>query len=435
MKQMIFAVLALLVAAATAPQTASAQVKAPRAYVDFTVLADQSDCSYAVGEEATLSIYAKAAGNGLERVEVSYEIGDDRMEADTRGVTLFKNGIARVAMGTMDRAGFRHCTIRFEVEGESYTETVKVGYGINRIEPTITEAIDFDLFWKKVLKEARRTPLKVEERPLENYTSEAITVTEVRIPIFEDGSCIYGCLSVPNDGKKHPVLFVPPGAGVKRVGPSNIYAKAGFITLAIEVHGIPMMAPDSVIAAEKARLGDYWYTGIEDRDTYYYKKIYAGCVRAIDYLMTHPQFDGKNVGVTGGSQGGALSIVTAALHPEVDFVASFYPALCDVSGYLHGRAGGWPRMFTTPDDRPEINRKRAIATMRYYDVVNFARRIRTTGYYTYGFNDNTCPPTSVAAAFNVITAPKLIVPTPANYHWRFSETHQQAIRWMQEQCE
>lgn len=430
MKRLLFAVLLLLVAT-----PASSQVKAQRPYVNFTVLADHSDCTYAVGEEATLAVYAKAAGNGLEEVELTFAIGDDRMEADTHGRTYFKNGIARIEMGTMNRAGFRHCTLKFAVEGEQYTETVKVGYGIPTIEPTITDAADFDLFWKKVLKEARKTPLVVEERPLPNYTNEAITVTEVRIPIFNDGSCIYGCLSVPNDGKKHPVLFVPPGAGVKRVGPSNIYAKAGFITLAIEVHGIPMMAPDSVIAAEKERLGDYWYTGIEDRDTYYYKRIYAGCVRAIDYLMTHPQFDGRNVGVTGGSQGGALSIVTAALHPEVDFLASFYPALCDVSGYLHGRAGGWPRMFATANAQPEIDRNKAIGTMRYYDVVNFARRIRTTGYYTYGFNDNTCPPTSVAAAFNVITAPKVIVPTPANYHWRYNETHQQAIRWMQEQCE
>ena len=432
MKRFLFAVIVLLVAAATA----TAQVKkAPQAYVNFTVLADKSDCTYAVGEAATLSIYAKAAGNGLEGVPVTFALGEDRMEADTRGTTYFKNGIARVEMGTMDRPGFRHCTIKFEVEGESYTETVKVGYGIGQIEPTITDAPDFDLFWKRVLKEARRTPLVVEEKPLENYTSEQITVSEVRIPIFEDGSCIYGCLSVPNDGKKHPVLFVPPGAGVKRVGPSNIYAKAGFITLAIEVHGIPMMAPDSVIAREKAERGDYWFTGIEDRDTYYYKRIYAGCVRAIDYLMTHPQFDGRNVGVTGGSQGGALSIVTAALHPEVDFLASFYPALSDVSGYLHGRAGGWPRMFATPDAQPGIDRKKAVRTMRYYDVVNFARRIRCTGFYTYGFNDNTCPPTSVAAAFNVITAPKQVVATPANYHWRYPETHQQAIRWMQEQCE
>ena len=68
-------------------------------------------------------------------------------------------------------------------------------------------------------------------------------------------------------------------------------------------------------------------------------------------------------------------------------------------------------------------------------MVNFARRIRCTGFYTYGFNDNTCPPTSVAAAFNVVKAPKKIVIAPDSYHWRYPETHQQAIRWMQEQCE
>ncbi|MBR7169889.1 MAG: acetylxylan esterase [Alistipes sp.] len=72
--------------------------------------------------------------------------------------------------------------------------------------------------------------------------------------------------------------------------------------------------------------------------------------------------------------------------------------------------------------------------MSYYDVVNFARRVKVPGFYSYGFNDNTCPPTSVAAALNVIEAPKQIVTTPASYHWRYEETHREAVAWMQEQC-
>lgn len=61
---------------------------------------------------------------------------------------------------------------------------------------------------------------------------------------------------------------------------------------------------------------------------------------AVDYLFTLEQFDGKNLTVQGGSHGGALAIITAALDNRVTGLVSFYPALCDLNGYLHNRAGG-----------------------------------------------------------------------------------------------
>jgi cephalosporin-C deacetylase-like acetyl esterase len=48
----------------------------------------------------------------------------------------------------------------------------------------------------------------------------------------------------------------------------------------------------------------------------------------------------------------------------------------------------------------------AVAAAAYYDAVNFARRIKAPGLHTWGYNDTTCPPTSMFAAYNVITAPK-----------------------------
>jgi cephalosporin-C deacetylase-like acetyl esterase len=80
-----------------------------------------------------------------------------------------------------------------------------------------------------------------------------------------------------------------------------------------------------------------------------------------------------------------------------------------VTGYLHARAGGWPHMFRATEG-PNLHRVEAkTMTTRYYDVVNFARRVSVPGLYSWGFNDETCPPTSLYAAYNVITAPKRLV--------------------------
>ena len=167
--------------------------------------------------------------------------------------------------------------------------------------------------------------------------------------------------------------------------------------------------------------------------SYYYRRVYLGCLRANDYLVSHPKWDGKNLVVMGGSQGGQLSIVTAALDSRVTALAADYPAYSDVTGYLSGRAGGWPGMFrpgrdgklvTLRDDDPRL------ATTRLYDAVNFARRIKVPGHYWWGYNDETCPPTSTFAAYNVITAPKELVIAPQQGHQSVPEQGRTTSAWV-----
>ena len=111
----------------------------------------------------------------------------------------------------------------------------------------------------------------------------------------------------------------------------------------------------------------------------------------------------------GWEPGGALALVTAGLDRRVTRLAAYYPALADVTGYLHDRAGGWPHMFRATEGAGAHRSEAEILTSRYYDVVNFARRVTVAGLYSWGFNDETCPPTSTYAAYNVITAPKRLI--------------------------
>ena len=96
------------------------------------------------------------------------------------------------------------------------------------------------------------------------------------------------------------------------------------------------------------------------------KRVYLACVRSIDLLTSLPEWDGKNVIVQGGSQGGALALVTAGLDQRVTACVANHPALSDMAGYKAGRAGGYPHFFrnTVDMDTPE-----KIRTMAYYDEV------------------------------------------------------------------
>ena len=98
---------------------------------------------------------------------------------------------------------------------------------------------------------------------------------------------------------------------------------------------------------------------------------------------------------------------------------------------MSGRAGGWPHMFRSDSKENGHRSPEKLRTMQYYDVVNFARRLRVPGFYTWGFNDETCPPTSMFASYNVITAPKKLLLALETGHAQTPEQVEKVARWLE----
>ena len=146
------------------------------------------------------------------------------------------------------------------------------------------------------------------------------------------------------------------------------------------------------------------------------------------------EYDGKNFISFGGSQGGFLAIATAALDNRVSKVVAFHPAISDLTGYFHNRVGGWPHYFA-PKFNGVYNTKVAKETVAYFDTVNFAKRVSVAGFYSFGYNDVTCPPTTCFAVINSINAPKTLFLTPITGHWRIPEMMTNSSNWVIEQIE
>jgi cephalosporin-C deacetylase len=405
---------------------------APMKYIEFILTPDKPDWIYQTSENANIKVYLLKNNVPLENIEISYEVGSEMLPPTEKGTVTTKNGSAVINIGTCKIAGFRQCKVSASIEGHKYTDLIKVAYSPQEIKPTVILPDDFIAFWDKAKAENAAIPTESKSTYLPEYSTSTTDVFLVSIQNYRIGQHIYGYLCKPKAEGKYPVILIPPGAGIKQQTPSTFYAEQGFISLSTEIHGIsPLLSPQQYEDINNA-FGEYMYNGIDDPDRYYYKRVYLGCVRAIDFLCSLPEFDGENIAVTGGSQGGALSIITAALDNRVKCLAAFYPALCDLTGYLNGRAGGWPNLFS-PQSRDNKPNKEKLTTLSYYDVVNFARQIKVPGFYSWGFNDNTCPPTSVYAAINSIVAPKQIQTEPITGHWRFPETNQKSIDWIKKQ--
>ena len=391
---------------------------------------DHDNWTYKPGEKVKFSISVLRNGNPVKDVKLRYEIGPEKMDPTKKDSTILAKGEITVDGGTMKSGGFLRCVAVAEVDGVEYRGLATAGFDPLTINPTVENPADFADFWNKAKQEASQIPIDAEMTLLPDRCTEKVNVYHVSLQNFRNRSRIFGILSMPKKEGKYPALLKVPGAGVRPYGADVGTAEQGIIVLEIGIHGVPVTMDQEVYGdLGSSALNGYWMYNMDHRDRYYYKRVYLGCVRANDFLVSLPQYDGVNLGVSGGSQGGALSIITASLDPRVKYLAAYYPALSDVTGYLKGRAGGWPHMFDK-NNLPYNNGKEKIETMKYYDVVNFARVLNVPGFYSWGFNDETCPPTSMYAAYNVIKAPKELFLALETGHWTYPEQREKFNNWM-----
>ena len=383
----------------------------PFSRVTVLVTPDRVDWTYAPGDPVRFLIEVRRDGHPVSGATVKYAFGPEMMPPTTESTGRIGPQPLTVAAGTMREPGFLRLVATVDVDGRSYRGVGTAGFAPERITPTQTNPADFDAFWESERARLAALPLDVRWTPLPDHGTAAADCWQINLQnvgAIDGASRLYGILCMPNAPGKYAALLSVPGAGVRPYWGLAELAGRGLITLQIGIHGIPVTQPQPVYdGLGRGGLFGYPTFGLDSRERYYYRRVYTGTLRANDFLVSLPQWDGRNLGVTGGSQGGALAIVTAGLDRRVTRLAAYYPALSDLTGYLHGRAGGWPHMFRASDG-PHVHRDdpKKIATTSYYDVVNFARRVTAPGLYLWGFNDEVCPPTSMYAAYNVITAPK-----------------------------
>lgn len=394
--------------------------------IQVLVTPDHADWLYKTGEKAKFSISVLRCNVPLDNIEIRYEISEDMMKAHRTGKQVLKNGKLEIDAGTMKKEGFLRCRVFATYQGREYDGMATAGFDPQKLQPATPLPDDFLEFWNTTKEAAEKWALKPIMTLLSEKCTDKANVYHVSFQNNDYESRMYGILCMPKTPGRYPAILKVPGAGIRPYAGEADRAGQGFIILEVGIHGIPVnMAGDVYQCLANGALKNYHSFNMESRDKYYYKRVYTGCVRAIDFIYTLPEFNG-NLATFGGSQGGALAIVTAGLDSRVKGLVSFYPALCDMAGYDKGRAGGWPHMMKSEENRtPE-----KMQTIRYYDVVNFARQVKVPGFYTFGYNDMVCPPTTTYSTYNVINAPKELFVAESTAHYAYGEQWDAAWNWV-----
>ena len=244
--------------------------------------------------------------------------------------------------------------------------------------PERTEPADFDVFWKSTLEETRAHPL--------NATFEKVDYGLVAQETFDvtfngfGGQPVKGWLILPTQ-RTVPlpcvVEYIGYGGGRQFGLDWLLWASAGYAHF-----------PGSMTK------------GILDPKHYYYRRVFTDAVRAIEAARSHEAVDATRIAVTGGSQGGGISIAAAGLVPDVAAAMPDVPFLCHyrrateiVDSYPYKEIA---EFCHTHRDKVET----VFNTLSYFDGVNLSARAKAKALFSTALMDQVCPPSTVFAAYN-----------------------------------
>ena len=265
----------------------------------------------------------------------------------------------------------------------------------DRLQPSVPRPADFDAFWAAKLRAQGALPMNAVVTPVASNVP-GVEVSTVKVDSL--GSHMQAYVFKPQREGKFPALVTYQGAGVRALGQTagTMRAAEGWLVLDVDSHD---KAPDAATGPPF----NYHTIGNNDRERSYFLNMYLRDTRAVDYITTRPDWDGKTIVILGTSMGGQQGIVTAALNPDrITALLVNEPSGGDTNGELHGRRAAYPNW---PATDPQ-----AMQAAQYFDTVNFASRIKAPTLASMGFIDRVVPPAGVWLALNQIPAPKEAVP-------------------------
>ncbi|MGN6809236.1 MAG: acetylxylan esterase [Thermomicrobiales bacterium] len=289
-------------------------------------------------------------------------------------------------------------------------------------QPQREEPADFDAFWQRTLAEADQHPLAATFEPVD-YGLRTVETFDVTFNGY-GGQAVKGWLFLPRQRSGPlPCVVEYIGYGGGRSFPLSwlLWSSAGYAHLVMDTRGQGSSSlhgdtPDPEPDGSNPHYPGFMTRGILNPDTYYYRRVFTDAARAVRVAREHPSVDASRIAISGGSQGGGITLAVSGLVPDVQVAMPDVPFLC------HYR-----RATELVDTNPYVEITRycvahrdkvgqVFATLAYFDGVNFAARATSKALFSVALMDQTCPPSTVFAAYNYFNGPKDIRVWSYNNH-------------------
>lgn len=372
----------------------------------FKCVTDKNPLSYKCGEIIKLEVYAREKCRNVECGCFDWELktDDGKNESGKASCTANKPFVVET---TLDKPGFVRITCKvLNAEGEVDTayDVLDAGAGadVEKIEYHDTLPEDFVEYWadiEKLIDETEPEVLMMKE--IENV-QQGYKAYDMRVKTPEGRPASF-VVTVPEGDGKYPVRATYMGYGVNPAYP--LYTE-GVITAYFNSHGVENCVDATELREKyKDEIGDsYAFNDAANNSkmTTYFRGMMIRDLMGLKYLKTMDKWDGENLVVSGGSQGG-LQAVTVAAHSKGGTVLEIgAPWFCDLRGPQQGYMRGWRPSFAEG--------------LRYFDTASHATFVKCPVKVTAGLGDYVCPPSGVMALYNGFKTAKTIDFTQAATH-------------------
>lgn len=362
---------------------------------------DKEPVSYQAKEPMTFKVQLVEDGKPLAGKTLKWlRTGDDGQTA--KGEAVSSEAQPVVITSSTDKPGFVRIEISvFNADGshakddKGHELKFEGGAGVQpeKLE-SFAEPADFDAFWQKQKARLAEVPVKAELKEVASKNPKFATY-DVKVDCA-GGKPVSGYLTIPKEAKPKSLRAQVSFIGYSVCGANPEY-QDGALVFNVNAHGIENgREPEYYKALSEGALKSYGFNAGENAkpETAYFNGMMLRVMRALEYAKTRPEWNGKELVVSGGSQGGLQSVTAAALDPDVTRCNAFKPWCCDLGGIKLGRLRGW---------RPDY-----AEGLGYYDTATMGKRIKCEFYVTSGLGDYVCPPSGVSALFNNAKGPKTI---------------------------
>ncbi|MEK6794195.1 MAG: acetylxylan esterase [Spirochaetota bacterium] len=367
----------------------------------FMASTDKDPLTYASGENMVFTVQLLEDGKPVAGKNLLWlRRGDDGRTNGGKAVSSADEPLTITT--SIEQPGFVHINVVASDEnGKTLMNNGKnmpsfdggAGIALDGIEGW-PEPDDFDAFWKKQKVRLAAVPLKAEMVPVDSGNADVLCF-DVKVDCAGTMPVSgYYCRPKNAAAKSIPARVSFHGYGVRS---SNKPTGSALNSLAMDVnaHGISNGMPAEYYQKlSDTTLKGYAWKDDENKDpeTAYFNGMFMRVMRSLEFIKSQPEWDGKTLIVTGGSQGGLQCLAAAGLDPDVSYCDAGIPWCCDLGGRNRNRLSGWFMKW--------------FDALGYYDAANHAKRIKCKTHIFAGLGDYTCPPSTIAVLYNNLSVPK-----------------------------
>jgi cephalosporin-C deacetylase len=284
---------------------------------------------------------------------------------------------------------------------------------------------DLHAFWQRTIESLQQIPLRATCTHAPPQSGREYVTSLVQLDSFE-GKRLRAWYTVPKDpvpGGGLPAVLAVPGYGGDKPIPTHL-AVSGLAVLTLYPRGQGESCQEWTL--EHSTKLTYHLT---DKERFYYRGAYMDCVRGLDFLASRPEVDATRLGMWSRSQGGGLTLATAALDQRLRVAVAEEPFLCNYPVAITVTSRPYVELHDYVADHPEA-RQAILDTLAYFDPLHLAPSIQCPTLVNVGMRDEVCPASTILPVFERITAPKALHVYPDLTHTPCTDFNAHTMHWL-----